>query len=267
MSFVQLGGLRMHYLRSGQGERLLFISGTGGDLRVKPGVFESPLGKAFDLVAYDQRGLGQTDKPVGPYSMQDYADDAARLLDAIGWERTRVMGVSFGGMVAQEFALRHPRKVSRLVLACTSAGGAGGASYPLHEMADLPNDERFARQLSISDVRQTPEWQRAHPDAVEKMLAWSRAAAEIGSDDPKKSAGAGLQLDARRRHDTWDRLDQLAMPVLLCAGRYDGIAPVGNMEAMAARIRSAELRIYEGGHLFLVQDRSAYPQIVDWLKA
>jgi 3-oxoadipate enol-lactonase len=265
MPFVQLHNLRVHCQRAGQGRRLLFISGTGGDLRVKPGVFESPLGKSFDLLAYDQRGLGQTDKPAGPYSMQDYADDAAGLLDAIGWQRVAVMGVSFGGMVAQELALRHPSRVARLVLACTSAGGAGGASYPLHEIAHLPLEERFALQMSISDVRQTREWQRANPQAVEKMAAFSRAAAALGSDDPAKAIGAALQLDARSRHDTWSRLGELGMPVLLCAGRHDGIAPPSNMESMATRIRSAQLRVYDGGHLFLLQDRTAYPQIVDWL--
>lgn len=266
MAFVELDGLRMHYRRAGDGARLLYISGTGGDLRITPGVFESPLSSGFDLLAYDQRGLGQTDKPAGPYSMRDYAADAAALLDAIGWDAACVIGVSFGGMVAQELALRHPEKIVRLVLACTSAGGEGGASYPLHQLADLPADERLARQLSISDVRQTPEWQRTHPEAVERMLTWSRAAASIGGNDPAHLAGAALQLDARRRHDAWDRLDQLRMPVLLCAGRYDGIAPLHNMDAMARRMPTAELKVYDGGHLFLVQDRKAYPEIVDWLR-
>src|SRR5262245_65159499 len=99
--------------------------------------------------------------------MADYANDAAGLLDAIGWDDARVMGVSFGGMVAQEFALRHPQKVSRLVLACTSAGGEGGARYPLEQLAALPFEERFFRQLAISELRQTPEWQQANPAAVE----------------------------------------------------------------------------------------------------
>ena len=265
MGFVRLDGLRMHYRRAGDGARLLYISGTGADLRTTPGVFESPLSTGFDLLAYDQRGLGQTDKPTGPYSMGDYAGDAAALLEAIGWDAACVIGVSFGGMVAQEFALRYPEKVTRLVLACTSAGGEGGASYPLHQLADLPADERLARQLSISDVRQTSEWQRTHPEAVERMLTWSRAAASIGGNDPDRLAGAALQLDARRRHDTWDRLGQLKMPVLLCAGRYDGIAPLHNMAAMARRIATAELRVYEGGHLFLLQDRQAYPEIIAWL--
>ena len=266
MPFATIGDIRLYYERAGRGDRLLFISGTGGDLRVRPGVFESPVGAGFDLLGYDQRGLGQSDKPAGPYSMQDYADDAAGLLDAVGWREALVIGVSFGGMVAQEFALRHPRRISKLVLACTSAGGAGGASFPLHEIAHLPFEERFGRQIGLSDVRQTPEWQREHADAVAKMLEWNRNASKIGEDDPQKAAGAALQLDARRRHDTWDRLGRLEMPVLLAAGRYDGIAPLSNMERMAERIANAELRVYDGGHLFFVQDRSAYPDIVRWLR-
>jgi 3-oxoadipate enol-lactonase len=264
--FATVDRIRLYYERAGRGHRLLFISGTGGDLRVKPNVFESPVGAAFDLLAYDQRGLGQSDKPVGPYSMHDYANDAAALLDALDWPDARVVGVSFGGMVAQEFALRHPDRISKLVLACTSAGGAGGASFPLHDIAHLPFDERFRRQIAVSDLRQTPDWQREHPDAVAKMFEFSRNAARIGEDDPQKAAGAALQLDARRRHDTWDRLARLEMPVLLAAGRYDGIAPLANMDGMAKLIPNAELRVYDGGHLFFIQDRTAYPDIVRWLQ-
>ena len=94
--------------RAGAGAPLLAISGSRGDLRRKPNLLESPLAKTFDVLAYDQRGLGRTSKPDKAYSMADYADDAAALLDAVGWERVRVVGVSFGGMVALELVLRHP---------------------------------------------------------------------------------------------------------------------------------------------------------------
>jgi 3-oxoadipate enol-lactonase len=113
-------------------------------------------------------------------------------------------------------------------------------------------------------VRQTPEWQQANPAAVERMLGWARTAQMLGADDPDRARGAALQLEAREKHDTWARLAQLDVPVLLCAGRFDGIAPLANMQAMAERIPAAELRIYEGGHLFLLQDRRAYGDIVAW---
>ena len=101
---------------------LLFIGGTGGDLRNKPNQLHSPLSEHFEIISYDQRGLGQTSSPSGAYSMQQYADDAAHLLDVLEINTIPVMGVSFGGMVAQEFIKRHSSRVSKLVLACTSSG-------------------------------------------------------------------------------------------------------------------------------------------------
>ncbi|MBV9541857.1 MAG: alpha/beta fold hydrolase, partial [Alphaproteobacteria bacterium] len=137
MAFAKVGDLDMYYERAGSGPPLLFISGSGGDLRNKPNQMDGPLPKAFDVLSYDQRGLGQTSKPDKPYTMADYADDAARLMDHIGWKSARVIGVSFGGMVAQEVAIRAPGRIGRLVLACTSSGGAGGSSAPIHEIGDV----------------------------------------------------------------------------------------------------------------------------------
>src|SRR3954452_9423845 len=102
------GGLQLYFEHGGEGPRLLFVSGTGGDLRNKPNVFDGPLPKSFDVLAYDQRGLGQSEKPDVAYSMADYADDAAALMQSQGWDEALVIGVSFGGRVAQELALRHP---------------------------------------------------------------------------------------------------------------------------------------------------------------
>src|ERR1700761_491705 len=142
MAYAQANGMHMHYERAGSGPPLLFISGTGGDLRAKPNVFDGPLARRFDLLSYDQRGLGQSEKPDRSYSMADYADDAAAILASQGWDAAPVIGVSFGGMVAQELAIRHPGRVSRLVLACTSPGGAGGASFAFHEIEHLKGEAR-----------------------------------------------------------------------------------------------------------------------------
>ncbi len=264
MPVAAVGNLRLHYEVAGEGPPVLFISGTGGDLRTRPGPFDSPLARRCTLAAYDQRGLGQSDKPDGPYTMADYADDAARLLDVLGWERAGVLGVSFGGMVAQEVALRHPSRVERLVLCCTSPGGAA-ASYPLHELEDLPDKERAARRLALADTRCDEAWQAEHPDEVAAVLAYRRQSEELSRADPAAAAGARRQLEARSGHDCGDRLHAIACPTLVCAGRYDGIAPLANSEALAARIPGAELEVYEGGHLFLIQDRAAWPRITDFL--
>src|SRR5215831_17514249 len=164
MTFAKLDGLDFYYERTGTGAPLLFISGTGGDLRVKPNVMDGPFPKNFDTIAYDQRGLGRSAKPDAVYTMADYADDAARLMDFAGWENANVVGVSFGGMVAQEFVLRHPKKVKRLVLCCTSPGGKGGASYPFHKIDHMGREERARHMIGISDTRRDEGWVKANPD-------------------------------------------------------------------------------------------------------
>jgi 3-oxoadipate enol-lactonase len=265
MPIAKVRDLDVYYERAGSGERLLFISGTGGDLRVRPNVFDGPLAKAFDLVGYDQRGLGRTSKPDAPYAMADYADDAAALMDALGWETAKVVGVSFGGMVAQEFVLRHPERVSRLVLACTSPGGAGGASYPFHTIEDLKGEARAKYLIPVSDTRHDAAWAAANPDSYAQMVALSSI--DPYADEPGRAMGAHRQLEARSRHDTWERLPQIALPVMIAAGRYDGIALPATQERMAGRISGARLAFFEGGHLFMVQDRAAVPAMIAFLSA
>lgn len=263
MPYVQANGISINYELGGSGPRVLFISGTAGDLRVRPNVFDGPFAAQFEVLSYDQRGLGQTDKPERDYTMADYADDAAALLDALDWARVPVVGVSFGGMVAQELALRHPRKVSALAVACTSCGGEGGSSFPLQDLAQLEPEVRVERQLVLADLRRTPEWRSANPERWARLCEIARAAARADRDE----AGAARQLRARAGHDTWARLPELEMPVLIAAGEHDGIAPPANSRAIHARIPGSELAMFDGGHMFLIQDKSAYPHIIQWLNS
>jgi len=263
MPTAHLGAIDLYYERAGEGPPLLFISGTGGDLRNKPNMFDGPLGRSFDLLSYDQRGLGRSAKPDVDYSMADYADDAAALLDHVGWDQVPVIGASFGGMVAQELALRHPSRVTRLVLACTSPGGAGGASYPFHEIQHLKGEDRARFLMPVSDTRHDATWAAARSDTVAQILAMS---VDRYAGEPGREMGARRQLEARARHDTWDRLGDITCPVMIAAGRYDGIALPATQERMAGRIPGAELRFFDGGHMFMIQDRTAAPAIAEFLK-
>jgi 3-oxoadipate enol-lactonase len=261
MPFAGVRGLRMYYEIRGTGPRLLSISGTGGDLGRSPNIFEMPIARHFEILGYDQRGLGQTSRPDIPYTMADYADDADGLLAAVGWERCLVMGVSFGGMVAQEFALRHPHRVERLVLACTSSGGSGGASFPLHELAPLPVEAYARRMLQLMDTRRDADWQAANPQQFQAVFDQILVALRVGMDEPGRRIGLLRQLEARARHDTYDRLPALRMPVYICGGRYDGIARPANLEAIRKRIPGARLELFDGGHLFFIQDPRAFERI------
>lgn len=263
MPAITANGLRIYFERAGAGPPLLFISGTGGDLRVKPNVFDGPLPRSFDMVAYDQRGLGQTEKPDVPYAMADYADDAAALMAAIGWDEALVIGVSFGGMVAQELVLRHPQRVQRLVLACTSPGGAGGASFPFHEIEHLKGEARARHMIPISDIRRTEDWASAHPEAYAQLV--EMGARDPFAEEPGHAMGAHRQLEARAKHDAWDRLPQIRCPVMIAAGRHDGIARPETQERMAAQIPGARLQFFDGGHLFMIQDRTAVPAMAAFL--
>lgn len=260
---ITANGIDIYYERRGAGPRLLFLNGSGSTL-ASSGMLIDPFAARFDVVAHDQRGLGRTAVPPGPYSMADYAADAIALLDAVGWDRCRVFGVSFGGMVAQELAVTVPDRIERLVLSCTSPGGARGASYPLQDLAAMPAAARAELATRLLDTRFDADWLASRP--ADRGLAEMMAARRADADKPPdERRGEAEQLGARSRHDVGDRLHRITAPTLVAAGRYDGIAPPANSEAIAACIPDAELRVYEGGHAFFAQDRRAFPEILDFL--
>jgi 3-oxoadipate enol-lactonase len=262
---ADLGGHPFHFERHGAGPRLLFLGGTGGDLRRPETRFWGPLARQFDLLTLDQRGMGQSWKgsEERPFTMGDYADDAAALMDTQGWTSAHVIGVSFGGMVAQELALRHPAKVERLVLCCTASGGEGGASFAYHELPKMTPGEMAALKVRISDTRHDDAWAKANPAEYRLLLQY--AAADPFRDEAGHAEGASRQLAARAGHDTWARLPQLNLPVLVMGGRHDGIAPPAVVTALAGRIPGAKLRLFEGGHLFMLEDKTAYQSMSDFL--
>jgi 3-oxoadipate enol-lactonase len=266
MPFIAVRDLQMYYEIRGTGPRLLSISGTGGDLRRSPNIFEMSIARHFEILAYDQRGLGQTSRPDIPYTMADYADDANALLEVVGWDRCFVMGISFGGMVAQEFALRYAHRVERLVLVSTSSGGKGGASYPLHELADLPIEDYIRRVLELNDTRRDAAWQIANPNQFQALFDMALLSLRVGADEPGRKIGFQRQLEARSHHDTYNRLPSLKMPVYLCGGQYDGIAMPENLIAMQKQILGSRLELFEGGHLFYIQDPQAFDRMVAFLR-
>ena len=267
MPFIRVRDIEICYELGGAGPRLLKIWGTGGDLRRPPTDFDRYLIERFTVLAFDQRGMGRSGKPERDYTMADYADDAAGLMAALEWDSAAVLGYSFGGMVAQELALRHPARVTRLVLMSTSAGGAGGSSYPLHELMELDDEQRVRRFLELSDSRRTPDWQHDHAALWQSLVDDGMAMLRLGADDPAQRAGSLRQLGARRGHDTWERLPELKMPVSVFVGCYDTIATPEVQRRLAERIPGATFQEFAGGHLFFVQDPRAAPVIAEALGA
>jgi 3-oxoadipate enol-lactonase len=262
MPTVAANGISIYYERAGTGPPLLFCNGSTATLAGSQ-LLISQFTTRFDVVAHDQRGLGRTEIPPTPYAMTDYASDAMALVDHAGWDRCRVVGISFGGMVAQEIAVTWPDRVERLALLCTSPGGSGGASYPLHELAAVPDDEQRMPYVRLLDTRFTAAWLADHPadQGLVEMVA-GRMTVEKSAEQIRGEAG---QMEARRHHDVYDRLPRIACPTFVAAGRFDGIAPVSNSEAIAHQVPGSELHVYDGGHAFVGQDPAAFPEILDFL--
>jgi 3-oxoadipate enol-lactonase len=262
MPTLRADDLDIYYEIHGDGPPVVNISGTGGDLRRLPPRL-NPLTKHFTVLSFDQRGLGQTTGGRdGEWTMADYADDAAALLGALGWDHAGVVGTSFGGMVALNLAIRHPPLVERLVLCCTSPGGTH-PSYPLHELPAGTDDAAFALRMRLMDRR----WD---PDAAEPIPGlggfYELFATEARRPLTVEAAlGLGRQLSARAGHDVVDALPSIGAPTLVCAGRYDDLAPLDNSQVLADRIPNSRLEVFGGGHLFMLQDPTAYPAIIEFL--
>ena len=262
MTQMRLAGIELHYEVRGSGPRLLFFNGSGATLaRTAPLVWT--FAERFEVAAFDQRGLGQSSVPDDPYAMADLAADALALADHLGWGRFRAVGVSFGGMVAQELAVTTPERIERLALLCTSPGGQGGSSFPLQTLVDMEPVERAAVSAQILDSRFTPNWLEEHDDDRALVSLVAQRFTPNGAEDVLR--GEALQLAARRTHDVFERLPRITCPTLVASGRYDGIAPPANGAAIASQVPGADFRLFEGGHLFVMQDPAAIPEIVDFL--
>lgn len=251
---------------AGDGPPLLHLGGTGSDLRRPKNALDRALATRFTVLRVDHRGMGRSPVPPGPWRMADFAADALELLGRLGWEDCALLGYSFGGMVAQELALMAPRRATPLVLLSTTSGGAGGSSLPMHEWLDLPLHAQAERMVLESDLRRDAAWCAANAGLFTSMVADTEAGFALAESTADGARGRRLQLQARRGHDTWARLPDLRVAAHVFAGRHDGIASPAAQRRLAERIPGARFRMFEGGHLFFLQDAGAIPAIVQALE-
>lgn len=247
--------------------RALLLGGSNFDLRLKRGFLDTALVDVCDVVAYEPRGLGRSGRPAGAWTMADYADDAAALMDALGWRDAAVIGESFGGMTALHLALRHADRVTRLALISATAGGAGGASYDISTYLEKTPRDAARDQLILQDTANA-ELQHVDPDAFAARLE-ARLAFDTAFRDPSVfSGGYARLLAARRGHDVWDRLGRITAPVDVIAGRRDGQAPLAAQRRMAERLPRARFRAYPGGHGIAFTDPQVMRDLLNsWDKA
>lgn len=262
MPFANVNGINIHYEIGGAGPRLLFIHGFGADMKNPIGIFNTPVPQHFTVLAFDPRGLGESDSPAEPCSMADLADDAAGLAAAVGWDRYHVFGTSMGGMVAQELALRHPAAVDRLVLGITNGGGINSGPRVVDKLDEMSTIEK----LKLSDTRQDEAWAAAHPEMVNRVEEQARAARAAMQADPALLRGFNNQVNAVLKHDTFDRLPQITAPALVYGGRYDGLCPPEITQALAGQIPGARYELLESGHGTWYFDPAAWEMIIGFLR-
>jgi pimeloyl-ACP methyl ester carboxylesterase len=235
---VMTNDVEISYTRCGEGEPLVLIMGLGADATA----WERHVAtwqREFTCYAVDNRGAGESDRPVGPYSTTEMADDYAGLITSLGLTGVAAVGISMGGAIAQELALRHPELISRLVLVSSWArvdDFAADAFRQLAEARGVLSDEAFARMLQLMI------WAPSAYDENRSELVAGRA------DTPATSVRSfRAQAQACIDHDSLDRLDGLTVPVLVTAGGADAFIPVHLQRQLADALPQGELRVFEGG--------------------
>lgn len=265
MPFFTLNNLKLYYKIQGAGPRLLFIPGTASDLRQDRHIFQSPLIEHFEVLSFDPRGIGQSTSPDPEPTMLDYANDIKHLLDHVGWKKCHFVGESFGGMIAQEFALNYSAYVDKLVLVVTSSGGKGGSSFPYHEydISKMTLEERADFWVQCGDMRYTdPLWKESK--LYEQQYKTYLQVFQLSALNPQIKVFSERQIAARKLHDTYERLPNLKMPTYVCGGRYDKTAPIQNQLALWKQIPNARLTFFEGSHMLLWLDSFAFQSIISF---
>lgn len=254
MPMAQVNGINLHYVEAGRGEPLLLIMGFGGD-HLAWAFQTSVFAQTYRVIAFDNRGAGQSDVPDVPYTTRMMADDALGLLDHLKIERAHVLGVSMGGMIAQELALNHPRRVRSVQLHCTLA-------RPDRYMHALIKNWRVVRSNVTAE-----EWMRIvalwlfSPVTYAERPEFVEAVIQTGIANPHPFTVTGFlrQGDAVRTHDTLDRLGTLSAPTLVSVGDDDILVPARFSRALAAAVPNATLKtLGRAGHCHFWERHDAF---------
>jgi pimeloyl-ACP methyl ester carboxylesterase len=253
MERVQVGDIDMAYKQFGQGKPILLISGIGQTKEAwEPSLLSNLAATNHTVIVFDNRGIGETTVGTKPFSIVQFANDTAALLDALHIEKADVLGYSLGSLVAQELSLNYPQKVDRLVLHGTSCGGNETVS-PSEQTAKMlmtlssPEQSRnmTAEQQAMifAQIMFPPEWLEEHPDILNTAIEAPPFKSVSPEDIQQQAMAVGTWIGA------CDRLSSITQPTLLIVGDQDLLAPPANSIMMAQRIPNSWLVIVEGtGH-------------------
>jgi len=259
----RVGDIDIYYEVHGEGPAtLVMIRGLGSNLTAW--YEQTPeFTRHFRTVVFDNRGAGRTDKPNAPYSIAQMAADTAGLMDALGIRRAALLGISMGGMIAQEFALHYPERLNCLILGCTNFGGSGIVSA----------DPAIVSAV-VAGANATPEQQKMQlkavfaDDTIERRRDVVAKHEELRALYPIPPESFMRQVQAIQEFDASARLASIKTPTMVIAGRDDRLVPVENSRLVAARIPSAKLVELPGGHLFFVEHPAEFNRaVIDFVRS
>jgi 3-oxoadipate enol-lactonase len=249
MPSVRVGEIELSYERAGSGPPLLMIMGMSGTFDHWNATFLQELRRDFETIVYDHRGVGESSRLEGPITTAQLAEDAAGLLAAleVDDDSAHVLGISMGGMVAQELALAHPARIRALTLGCTYCGGEGSVLTSEEVMRKLAEGMMSGdRERAIRagwEVNVSPSF-AANDEAYARFL-------EIGLRRAVSVEVIMEQMRAITAHDTSARLPDLALPTLVTHGTVDQLLPFQNGNMITGLIPDSRLEVFEDvGHLF-----------------
>ena len=260
MPFIENQGAKIYWDEQGRGAPILLIMGLGYAScmwqRARPA-----LAQQYRTVAFDNRGVGLSDVPPGPYSIPTMAADAAAVLDAAEIASAHVFGVSMGGMIAQEFALQFPVRTRSLILGCTSAGGPSAIraeSRVIDILLVRGMTPEQARTAILPYIYDASTQQALIDEDVQLRRSWLPSA-----------EGYTAQLQAIRAWEAYSRIAQITAPTLIVHGESDALIPAGNGELIARRIPNARLVLLEhASHMFLTdQTDAALQELLEFLSS
>jgi len=253
MPRVRANDIELYYESQGAGKPLLLISGTGYTLwewhRMVP-----ILAVHFRVIAFDNRGMGQSEKPTGPYSADMLAADTAGLLDALGLEKAVICGHSMGGFIAQAMALQYPERVEKLILGATNFGGPHHippTPEAVQVLTDVSSDPRtrFKNGLAVSTA---PGWAERNPAMVQRWVEWRLAnPIEPVPYRAQLAVGSSLLPEAASFEQ---RLPRLRVATLILSGAQDQVVPPENAALLARQIPDSKVVIFpDAGHFFPIE--------------
>jgi pimeloyl-ACP methyl ester carboxylesterase len=260
MAYTIVNGIRFHYDVAGDGPAVLLINGLGSPaaswaLQVKA------LAPHYRVITFDNRGIGETDLPPDPaYTTAQMADDAAALARQLKVDRAHVIGASMGGTIAQELALRHPKLVRSLVLACTWTDADARFLHTIESWVSLvgrvPIEERFRYVLypwlyspKFFETRQNIE------TAFQRALAYPH---QSKPEAIERQAGGIVAWNGTRTK----RLGDIKAPTLVLVGKDDILTPPAFSKAVAQGIKKSRLVVLPGGHGFFLEEAELFNRTV-----